>query len=255
MEVCRQCAEFDGYRRTSRVCEMRILFATFGFCSTVSLLLFFVAGLRGPGDCDGRALLRCSRAPAQLENLTSAVGELEMFCGSLDWHRHCVDIYTRSCLTPRSRALFYRLYGATNRVLETVCGEELPRQEFASHAECYERLRRELEKLTREFRHGVPRMSRGDGNSAATGRVCDAARRFVRSLQELVLEECEESSAQYVRALLHEMSENVISVCRHSDTLYSASSAVLTYAAVSVGTTCVLLTTATLQSEQVYNTL
>lgn len=229
---------------------MRILFATFGFCFTVSTVLFLVAGLRGPGDCDGRVLLRCSRAPAQLKNLTSAVGELEMFCGSLDWLRHCVDIYTRSCLTPRSRALFYRLYGDTNRVLETVCGEELPRQEFASHAECYERLRRGLEKMTREFLHGVPRMSRGDGNSAATGRICDAARRFVRSLQELVLEECEESSAEYVRALLHEMSENVISVC-----LDSASSAVLTYPTVSVGTTCVLLLTATLRSKQVYTTL
>lgn len=244
MEVCRQCAEFDGYRRTSRVCEMRILFGTFGFCFTVSTVLFYVAGLRGPGDCDGPALLRCSRAPAQLKNLTSAVGELEMFCASLDWLRHCVDIYTRSCLIPRSRALFYRLYGDTNRVLETVCGEELPRQEFASHAECYERLRRGLEKLTREFRHWVTR------NSTATGRVCDAARRFVRSLQELVLEECEESSAEYVRALLHEMSENVISVC-----LDSASSAVLRYPTVSVGTTCVLLTTATLLSEQVFTTL
>lgn len=234
---------------------MRILFATFGFCFTVSLVLLFVAGLRGPGDCDGRELLRCSRAPAQLKNLTSAVGELEMFCSHLNWYRHCVDTYTRSCLTPRSRALFYRLYGDTNRVLETVCGEELPRQEFASHAECYEKLRRGLEKLTREFRHGVPRMSRGDGNSAATGRVCDAARRFVRSLQELGLEECEESSAEYVRTLLHEMSENVISVCQLCETLDSASSAVFTYATVSVGTTCALLATATLQCEQVYTTL
>lgn len=211
-------------------------------------MLIFVAGLRGPGDCDGRELLRCSRAPAQLKNLTSAVGELEMFCGHLGWHRHCVDIYTRSCLTPRSRALFYRLYGDTNRVLETVCGEEILRQEFASHAECYDRLQRGLGKLTREFHLGVPRMSGGDGNSAATGRVCDAVRRFVRSLQELVLVECEERSAEYVRALLHEMSENVISFCQHCDTLDSASSAVLTYPKVAVGTTYVLLTTATLQS-------
>lgn len=246
MEVCRQCAEFDRYRRTNRVCEMRIFFATLGFCLTVSLALFFVVRPRGPGDCRGRALLRCFDASAQRENTPFAVEELEVFCGRLDWHRHCVDNYTRSCLTPRSRALFYRLYGDTNRVLETVCGEDLPRREFASHAECYERLQTGLEKLTREFRHGIPRISRGDRNSASAGRVCDAVRRFVRSVRDLVLVECEESAAEYVRALLREMSGNIISVCQQEGD--APDSAVLTtYPTVAFATTCVLLTVVTLQ--------
>lgn len=193
---------------------MRILFATFSFCLTVSSGLFIAAPSVPPGECDG--LLQCFYAPGNSseprEILTSSAEELESFCGSRDRSRHCVDDYTRSCLTASSRALFYRMYGDTNLVLETVCDEEHPREEFQSHATCFERSQRGLLKLTREFLSG----------GVSTGRICDVVRRFVRSLQDLVQEECDEGAAEYVRALLQKMSANVISVCQHADALNSA---------------------------------
>nr|CAD7603246.1 unnamed protein product [Timema genevievae] len=175
-------------------------------------------------DCGQEHLTKCAQPLRVFTDnsefgLVSTKEELDQICPDLNQGLHCIDRYTRRCMTEQQRFHFNHLYNGTNMVIHEICREGPYQTEFLRHAPCMQEVRTDYEKCAISYQQKIQKIMEFRNNSDSTPlnggeaklrTVCCSFQDYLRCSQTTVLMKCGEESAKFTENFLDRVASSLI---------------------------------------------
>nr|CAD7260369.1 unnamed protein product [Timema shepardi] len=175
-------------------------------------------------DCGQEHLTKCAQPLRVFTDnsefgLVSTVEELVQICPDLNQGLHCIDRYTRRCMTEQQRFHFNHLYNGTNIVIHEICREGPYQTEFLRHAPCMQEVRTDYEECAKSYQQKIQKMTElrntsdstsSNGGEAKLRTVCCSFQEYLRCSQTAVLMKCGEESAKFTENFLDRVASSLL---------------------------------------------
>nr|CAD7199601.1 unnamed protein product [Timema douglasi] len=171
-------------------------------------------------DCGQEHLTKCAQPLRVFTDnsefgLVSTVEELVQICPDLNQGLHCIDRYTRRCMTEQQRFHFNHLYNGTNIVIHEICREGPYQTEFLRHAPCMQEVRTDYEECAKSYQQKIQKMTelRNTSDSATSnGGEAKLRTEYLRCSQTAVLMKCGEESAKFTENFLDRVASSLLQI-------------------------------------------
>lgn len=195
------------------------------FLSFVLIILVSVVHISSAGECGEEMLTKCRYPLRVLTNnqefsFATKKEDLDALCPDINEGLRCIDNYTRTCMDPRQRGHFYRLYSGTSLVIQEICEEGSYQDEFLKHAPCLRAVKSDHEHCGMTYQTKINEITsyangtrRKDIDSENVVKsLCCSFRSYLKCSEDVVLDKCGEETAAFTSDFLYRMSSSLLEI-------------------------------------------